>query len=102
MKFNKIFRKFLNISVGDVIHSREIITNPILFYDNFTKPKHEAFYKKLNINKYLPMIIENFNDKIIKRKEIIKTIKEVLNSDTKLPTDINNEIVKFVDNLMVE
>lgn len=53
------------------------------------------------INRYLPMIIENFNNKIKFRKEIINSSREELLKNTKLPTEIINNILSFIDRIVI-
>lgn len=65
------------------------------------KTAFKEIYKKEYINRYLQLIIENFKNKIKLRKEILNVSKKTLMSKTKLPSDIINNILTFMDKVII-
>ncbi len=52
------------------------------------------------INRFLPIIIENFKNKIKLRREIINVSREELIKKTKISEDVINKILSFVDKIV--
>ena len=60
----------------------------------------ETKFIKNEINKFLPIIIENFNKKAKLRKEILNINREILVNETKLSNGVIDKIIGFIKNIV--
>ncbi len=102
MKIWKKIRPIITNHFSDILNYISInIPNPNLIYRNIESKFNNILLNKNYINRYLPMIIENFNNKLKFRKEILDISKDELIKKTKLPIETINNILSFIDRMVI-